>query len=220
MPTLMDIFDAMIAGSSSGTPPPPPLSTAHRHFPVLKIVEPGDPDGKSPLQPYFLHSKIEYPFIFQDITIKDLSTGPSNVGVVVRSSCSRAGSGGGGVVCPSSTVVSDPPPPLVEDSLRPMDSSSSSGPLPSSPNRRGAARISNDPLRHSGDSGDSGLSSPGPPGSSSSSSSSSSCSSSSAPGGPSYMDRVVMEVIESEQTYVRDLQQVVQVYFFIYRYSF
>lgn len=70
-----------------------------------------------------------------------------------------------------------------------------------------------DPVRHSGDSGDSGVSSPGPPGSSSCSSSGSSTHSDSCSttDGPSYMDRVVLEVVESEQTYVRDLQQVVQV---------
>ena len=62
-------------------------------------------------------------------------------------------------------------------------------------------------LRHSGDSGDSGVSSPGPPSSEASHAPNSDCGDS-----LSYMDRVVMEVVESEAVYVRDLQQVVQVH--------
>ena len=52
--------------------------------------------------------------------------------------------------------------------------------------------------------GDSGVSSPGP-------SSDASLSSQKNSDLLSYMDRVVMEVIESESVYVRDLQQVVEV---------
>lgn len=80
-----------------------------------------------------------------------------------------------------------------------------------SPSRRPRSSAINSDLhhlRHSGDSGDSGVSSPGPPSSEASEQKNSDdgCSDN-----LSYMDRVVMEVVESEAVYVRDLQQVVEV---------
>ena len=80
-----------------------------------------------------------------------------------------------------------------------------------SPSRRPRSSAVNSDLhhlRHSGDSGDSGVSSPGPPSSEASEQKNSEdgCSDN-----LSYMDRVVMEVVESEAVYVRDLQQVVEV---------
>lgn len=75
VPTLMDIFDAMIGGTRMSseqlqgpvtaatmaavkttdgtcpTPPPPVVQTPRHHFPVLKIVEPGDPETSSVTTP-------------------------------------------------------------------------------------------------------------------------------------------------------------------------
>lgn len=94
-----------------------------------------------------------------------------------------------------------------------------------SPSRRARSNAVNSDLhhlRHSGDSGDSGVSSPGPPSSEASEQKHSGeeeeddgddgCSDN-----LSYMDRVVMEVVESEAVYVRDLQQVVEGYLYFWR---
>lgn len=91
--------------------------------------------------------------------------------------------------------------------------------------RRNAAQSANGPangellhrLRRSGDSGDSGVSSPDPPCSEASDKKRSSSTEDGSSDHVSYMDRVVMEVVESETVYVRDLHQVVQVTSAIYR---
>jgi hypothetical protein len=93
-----------------------------------------------------------------------------------------------------------------------------------SPSRRPRSSAVNSDLhhlRHSGDSGDSGVSSPGPPSSEASEQKHSGEEEEEEEDADeeddrgsdnlSYMDRVVMEVVESETVYVRDLQQVVEV---------
>jgi hypothetical protein len=93
-----------------------------------------------------------------------------------------------------------------------------------SPSRRprSSATVNSDlhHLRHSGDSGDRGVSSPGPPSSEASKQKHSGEEEEEEDADEeddrgsdnlSYMDRVVMEVVESETVYVRDLQQVVEV---------
>jgi hypothetical protein len=92
-----------------------------------------------------------------------------------------------------------------------------------SPSRRPRSSAVNSDLhhlRHSGDSGDSGVSSPGPPSSEASEQKHSGEEEEEEDADEeddrgsdnlSYMDRVVMEVVESETVYVRDLQQVVEV---------
>ncbi|XP_046640456.1 pleckstrin homology domain-containing family G member 1-like [Daphnia pulicaria] len=99
-----------------------------------------------------------------------------------------------------------------------------------SPSRRprSSATVNSDlhHLRHSGDSGDSGVSSPGPPSSEASEQKHSGEEEKEEDADEeddrgsdnlSYRDRVVMEVVESETVYVRDLQQVVEGYLYFWR---